>query len=203
VYIFWYTFLKTVCPFIVIYVLDNHLLWVCFKKCSFKTFFIYVCSAYKLNKYIQIDSMFPFYYCNNYKDIQNLTKKTNCYIYGLSNASICNWGVGVRRTHRVPLGSPIIPLTYFYFWLTSRRSEYQPRRDGTPQCLAGNCENWQSSSIHKDIIDIIRYPYSHQYKRVIVYWSEYPDEVILWVMYKMFCTTVLIEETYYFSMWNK
>ena len=27
---------------------------------------------------------------------------------------------------------------------------------------------------------IIRYPYSHQYKRVIVivYWSEYPDEVI-------------------------
>ena len=27
---------------------------------------------------------------------------------------------------------------------------------------------------------IIRYPYSHQYKRVIVivYWAEYPDEVI-------------------------
>ena len=52
--------------------------------------------------------------------------------------------------------------------------------------LSENCENWQSSSIHKDIIDtfrfmfIIRYPYSHQYKRVIVivYWSEYPDEVI-------------------------
>jgi len=45
----------------------------------------------------------------------------------LSNASICNWGVGVRRTHRVPLEGPIIPLTYFYFWLTSRCSEYQPQ----------------------------------------------------------------------------
>jgi len=41
--------------------------------------------------------------------------------------------------------------------------------------------------LHKDIIDIfrfmfiIRYPYSHQYKRVIVivYWSEYLDEVSL------------------------
>jgi len=28
---------------------------------------------------------------------------------------------------------------------------------------------------------IIRFPYSHQYKRVIVivYWSEYPDDVIV------------------------
>jgi len=52
--------------------------------------------------------------------------------------------------------------------------------------LSDNCEKRQSSSIHKDIVDIfrvmfiIRFPYSHQYKRVIVivYWSEYPDEVI-------------------------
>jgi len=35
--------------------------------------------------------------------------------------------------------------------------------------LSGNCENWQSSSIHNDIIDIfrfmfiIRYSFSHQY----------------------------------------
>jgi len=53
--------------------------------------------------------------------------------------------------------------------------------------LWGNCENWQSSWIHEDIIGIlgfmfiIRYPYSHQYNRVIVivYWSEYPDRVII------------------------
>jgi len=53
--------------------------------------------------------------------------------------------------------------------------------------LSGNCEKRQSGSIHKDVVDIfrfmfiIRFPYSHQYKRVIVivYWSEYPDEVIV------------------------
>jgi len=47
-------------------------------------------------------------------------------------------------------------------------------------------EHWKSSSIHKDIVDIfrfmfiVRYLYSHQYKCVIVivYWSEYPDDVI-------------------------
>jgi len=52
--------------------------------------------------------------------------------------------------------------------------------------LSGSCENWQSSSIHTDIVDIFRstfifrYPYLHQYKRVIVivYWSEYPNEII-------------------------
>ena len=63
------------------------------------------------------------------------------------------------------------------------------RRVGTPQCLA----------LHYRVIDkianqvqyiktpliylgffIIRYPYSHQYKHVIVivYWTEYSDEVI-------------------------
>jgi len=59
--------------------------------------------------------------------------------------------------------------------------------------LSGNCEKWQSSWIHKEIIDIlgflfiIRHPYSHQYKRVIfiINWSEYPDEVIL-IQFKTF-----------------
>jgi len=52
----------------------------------------YICSAYKLNKYIKIDSMFSFYLRNsfNYKGIQNFTKITNCYIYRLFIASICN-----------------------------------------------------------------------------------------------------------------
>ena len=35
---------------------------------------------------------------------------------------------------------------------------------------------------------IIRYPYSHQYKRVIVivHWSEYPDEVIVFALFTYF-----------------